>query len=64
MAEHGPTRIADADAFLAGISWDRTWAAMERHLGRAITRRPVRVPPSPAADDLPALGVAAGRGTT
>jgi UDP-galactopyranose mutase len=64
MAEDAATRVAAADAFLAGISWDRTWAAMERHLERVVTRRPTRVPTSLAPTDQPTIGVAAGRGTT
>jgi UDP-galactopyranose mutase len=40
MAEDDRTRIRAADAFLAGISWDRTWSTMDRHLRRVATRRP------------------------
>jgi UDP-galactopyranose mutase len=64
MAEDAATRVAAADAFLAGISWDRTWAAMERHLERAMTSRPARVAGRGVPADLPGIGVGAGRGTS
>jgi hypothetical protein len=32
-------RMAHADAFLAGMSWDRTWSAMWTHVERAIETR-------------------------
>ena len=39
MAEDDRTRIRAADSFLAGISWDRTWSTMDRHLRRVATSR-------------------------
>jgi UDP-galactopyranose mutase len=39
IAEDPAPRLAAADAFLAGMSWDRTWQAMEGHIRRVVARR-------------------------
>jgi UDP-galactopyranose mutase len=38
LASDRTARIAHADAFLAELSWDRTWAQMWRHVERALGR--------------------------
>lgn len=38
LASNRAARIAQADAFLADLSWDRTWSQMWRHIERAIAR--------------------------
>ena len=38
LASDRAARIAQADAFLADLSWDRTWSQMWRHVERAIAR--------------------------
>ena len=58
MAEDPASRIRAADAFLAGISWDATWAAMDRHVQRAIARRAVQGTPT-GTGAVPATGSAA-----
>ncbi|HVG83636.1 MAG TPA: glycosyltransferase [Vicinamibacterales bacterium] len=46
------------DAFLASLSWDRTWAAMDRLLEAAVSRRAARAPRRPVSrlDPHPAAG--------
>jgi UDP-galactopyranose mutase len=39
LRSDGAARRAHADAFLAGMSWDRTWSAMWTHVERAIETR-------------------------
>jgi UDP-galactopyranose mutase len=39
MAEDEATRVKAADAFLAGLSWDLTWARMDELMQRAVRRR-------------------------
>ncbi|HEY0444672.1 MAG TPA: glycosyltransferase family 1 protein [Candidatus Limnocylindrales bacterium] len=39
LADDSAERLAVADAFLAGMSWDRTWQAMDAHAQRAAARR-------------------------
>jgi UDP-galactopyranose mutase len=45
LAEDPAERLAAADAFLAGMSWDRTWQAMDALAQRAAVRRGVAVAP-------------------
>ena len=40
LADPAPARLAAADAFLAQMSWDLTWARMARLLDEAVARRP------------------------
>ena len=43
LASDRIARLAHADAFLSGLSWDRTWADMWNHVDKAIqTRAPLR----------------------
>jgi UDP-galactopyranose mutase len=39
LDEDGVARAARSDRFLAGMSWDRTWAAMDALVGEAVQRR-------------------------
>ncbi|NVB76764.1 MAG: glycosyltransferase [Kofleriaceae bacterium] len=39
LASDPATRISQADTFLAGLSWDRTWREMWSHVERAIAAR-------------------------
>jgi UDP-galactopyranose mutase len=38
LASNRAARLAQADAFLADLSWDRTWSQMWRHVERAMAR--------------------------
>ena len=42
LASERVARLAHADAFLADLSWDRTWSEMWAHVERAITGRELR----------------------
>lgn len=58
MAEDDADRIARADRFLAGISWDRTWASMAslvEHAARrrAVARHPAVTAPVPSVGTVP-----------
>ncbi len=73
MAEDADDRVLRADRFLAGMSWDRTWASMSALVDRAARRRVVagRAAATPVAASAAArpagtspssVGVATGRG--
>lgn len=47
LASNRAARLAQADAFLADLSWDRTWSQMWKHVERALTRG--ALVPSPRA---------------
>ncbi|MBA2354421.1 MAG: glycosyltransferase family 1 protein [Acidobacteria bacterium] len=55
----GPERLARADAFLAGISWDRTWQGMQS-LIHDVARRAERPSQGRAVPTAPVGTVAAG----
>jgi glycosyltransferase involved in cell wall biosynthesis len=55
MAEDDGARQGRADAFLADLSWDRTWAEMWAHVEKAL--EPKHAPPSSRQRDLAAAMV-------
>ena len=58
LASDRTARIAQADAFLADLSWDKTWNSMWHHVDRVLATRSVRpvfVPIHGAGAAIPAL---------
>jgi glycosyltransferase involved in cell wall biosynthesis len=55
----GPDRLARADRFLAGMSWDRTWQGMQALIG-AVARNAGRTSQGRAVTSAPVGTIAAG----
>lgn len=55
----GPDRLARADAFLANLSWDRTWQGMQALIG-SVTRNVGRTSQGRAVSTAPVGTIAAG----
>jgi UDP-galactopyranose mutase len=53
MAAHPSARQARVDAFLAGLSWDRTWSAMDDLMRAAASRRRAASRPRPSRTAAP-----------